>query len=354
MSVLAARLAAAIAALLVVAAAAPARAEVPLTLTWDAPAGCPTAADVRAEVERLVRFPPGRAPSPLVAEGHVEARDGRWRLRLRTERDGLPGERELEADSCASLAHAATLVMALAFGLGAPEPPAPPPPVEERPRPPPRPRVVEAPPPPPPIVEAPPPPPPVAPPPKKEPEPEPVIVVAPPPPRPPVTWSVAAESRVSRGPAPDVGWAVGVGLDATVGRVVAGVRAVGWLPGDVSVASTPPARVQVSGAGATLSLCGLALRRARVSLAGCAFGGGAALAGSSTGGLTAKSVTAPWYEAGAALRGRLRVAGALHLDLALEAAASVTRPRFALDGQGDVYTVPAFVPAAVLGLSFDI
>src|SRR5262249_161649 len=90
MSVRAARLTALVAPRPVVGAAGPARAALPLSLTWVAPTGCPTAADVRAEVERLVRFPPGQEPAALVAEGRVENRDGRWRLRLHTERDGVP------------------------------------------------------------------------------------------------------------------------------------------------------------------------------------------------------------------------------------------------------------------------
>ena len=92
---------------LVFIAASRAEAAAPLTLTWDAPAGCPTAADVRAEYERLVRSSSGRTLPALTAEAHIEPRGPRWALRLRTVRDGIPGERELEADSCASLARAA-------------------------------------------------------------------------------------------------------------------------------------------------------------------------------------------------------------------------------------------------------
>jgi hypothetical protein len=338
-----------LAAALALGAATPARAALPLTLTWDAPAACPTVDDVRAELARLVRFPAGQTPPPLVAEGHIEARDGRWHLRLRTVRDGARGERELEADSCASLAHAATLVMALAFGVAEPEPAAPPPPAPPRPAP--RPRAPEAAPPePPPVVEAPPPPPVVeAPPPKET-----IVVVAPArPSRPPAVWSLAADARVSNGPLPGVDWGADVGLDARFGRVLASLRLDAWLPTDDAVTGTP-ARMQFSGAGLTLALCGLAVDGGRLSLAGCALGGGAAITGASTGGLTAQSVTAPWYAAGLGVRARMRLVRRLSLEARVEAEASLTRPRYQLTHRGDVYAVPQLVPTAALGLSFDL
>ena len=348
-----------LAAVLIVACTAEARAALPLTLTWDAPASCPSINDVRAEVERLVRFPPGQVPPALAAQAHVETRDGRWHLWLRTERDGLPGERELEADSCASLAHAATLVMALAFGAGD-EAPAPPPPAPDRsPRPASRPRVVEAPPPPPP---APPPPPPPEPPPPPAPPETPVVVVTRPAPlpRPPMVWSLVAETRVSSGPLPGLDWGAAVGLDATRGRLSAGLRLETWLPTDDAIAGMST-RTQLSGAGLTLSLCAVAPRFGRLALSGCAVGGGAALRGSATGGLTERSATAPWYAAGLAIRARVRLWRALHLEAGGQAVASLTRPLFALTSGPtsapvftDVYTVPALVPAATLGLSLDL
>ncbi|HVU50503.1 MAG TPA: hypothetical protein VHL80_07435, partial [Polyangia bacterium] len=347
--------------LVVVAAAPPARAALPLTLTWVAPTGCPTAADVRGEVERLVRFPHGQEPKALVAEGRVEDRDGRWRLRLHTERDGVPGERELEADSCASLAHAATLVMALAFGVGENAPPPAPPPVEERPRPPPRPRVVEAPPPPPPPVETPPPPPPSPP----RPAAPPVVVAAPATPRPPTAWSIGAEMMLG-GPLPSgpasrlAGWGAGVGLAATRGRLRAELRARAWLPTDDAITGTST-RMQSSGEGLAASVCRIAARPRWGALALCATGGSAAIRGASTGGLTSTPRTAPWSFAGFAIDERLRLWRGLHLEVRLELDTSLTRPEFAL-GSGPepqamittVYAVPRVVPVLGAGLSFDL
>jgi hypothetical protein len=344
-------------ALLVLGAAAPARAALPLTLTWLAPTGCPTASDVRAEVERLVRFPPGREPSALIAEGRVESRDGRWHLRLHTDRDGVPGERDLEADSCASLAHAATLVMALAFGVGENEPPPPPPPVEERPRPASRPRVVEpAPPPPAPPVEAPPPPPQPPPP----PAPPPVVVVAPSPPPAPKSSSLAAEMILQAGPLPRPDFGAGVGFDVTKGRVTTGLRARAWFPTNDAIDGMST-RMQFWGAGLAASVCGVTQERPRMSVAICAIGAGAVLAATSTGGLSARSVRAPWYEAGPAIRVRTRLSRALELEGRLELTVSLTQPTFTLNSGTDaqpnlttVYAVPFLVPAGSLGIVFDL
>jgi hypothetical protein len=342
-------------------ASAPARAALPLTLTWEAPAGCPTADDVRAELERLVRFPPGHAPPALVAEGYIATREGRWHLRLRTVRDGLPGERELEADTCASLAHAATLVVALAFGVGdsshEASPPSPPAPEERPARPAPRLRVVEPPPP-----AAPPPPEPPAPPPPVVPRPERnekdmlIRAAAPSPSRPPTIWSLAAETRVSAGPLPGVDWGAGIGVDATSGRFVAALRLNTWLPTDDPVAGTT-ARMRYSGVGVELALCAIALEVRRFTLAGCGIGGVAALRGASSGGLADGAKIAPWYTAGIAFRGRLRVTGAMHLEARVEAPVFSNRLLFAVTDPRDprgVYTVPWDVIGAVLGLSYDL
>jgi hypothetical protein len=346
-----------VASLLVLGAAAPARAAAPLTLTWLAPTGCPTAADVRAEVDRLVRFPPGQAPPALIAEGHVENRDGRWRLRLRTERDGLPGERELEADSCASLAHAATLVIALAFGVGDNEP-APPPPVEERPRPAPRPRPVEAPPPPPPPppVETPPPPPPPLPLIEKPP----VAAVTPPAPRPPASSSIVAEVLYWSGLLPAPRFGAGLGFDVEKGRLAAGLRGRALLPTNDSVDGTP-ARMQFWAAGLALSLCASAKATPRGSLGFCALGDGAALGGTSTGGLTTKTVTAPWYAAGAGLRVRHRFSRWFELESRLEILASLTRPQFFLNSGTEAqpiltsaWAVSRLEGVITLGFVFDL
>lgn len=81
----------------------------PLDLRWDAPAGCPAAARVRARVNRLT----GSVRRQVKADAQVQREGAAFRLTLRTEVDGVAGARELRAPDCASLADAAALILAL-------------------------------------------------------------------------------------------------------------------------------------------------------------------------------------------------------------------------------------------------
>jgi hypothetical protein len=328
-------------------------AAVPLDLTWDAPAGCPSAADVVAEVERLAHEPSTEAPTRLAAEAHIEPRDARWHLRLLTRRDGVAGERVLEADSCASLAHAATLVLVLALGEGqAPRPV----PAAPAPAPPPRPAMRAAPlaPPTRAVVEpaAPPPEPPVVVTPALPLAPTLVRQAVPRPARAPVTWDVAAEARVGWGPTPaDVGY--DVGLDVARGRSVAMLRLAGW-PSDDGATAAPGVRARYEAGGATLSACVAAVRAARVVVAGCVGAGAAAVRGASAGAPFDGAATAAWYTVTPALRVRVHLAGAVHVEARVDGTTSLTRPRFVVGNFGEVYTVRRFAPASVVGLSVDL
>jgi hypothetical protein len=93
----------------------------------------------------------------------------------------------------------------------------------------------------------------------------------------------------------------------------------------------------------------------------CVVGAGAALGGTSTGGLTAESVRAPWYEAGPAIRVRRRLSRALELECRVELTVSLTRPTFALKSGADAqpsfttaYTVPFLAPSVSVGFAFDL
>jgi hypothetical protein len=99
------------AASLVALSAAPvARAAEPLTLEWSAPAGCPSHDAVLADVQRILGVTtPHRA---RVRADVTQFGPEQWSLRLSTEVDGVLGERTLEANSCASLAAAAALILA--------------------------------------------------------------------------------------------------------------------------------------------------------------------------------------------------------------------------------------------------
>lgn len=99
----------------------PSRAEetgLPLDLDWNAPAGCASAEQIRAELGRIARVRPGRTVTRLSAHGRIDKAGDSYRLTLRTERNGQTGERALTAKECRSLEREVTLVLAVAFGEG--------------------------------------------------------------------------------------------------------------------------------------------------------------------------------------------------------------------------------------------
>jgi hypothetical protein len=118
-----------------------------LALTWQAPATCPTAADVETQFVRLLGGA-NRTPSDKHVEASALVRSAssdRWSVELATVLDGAVGRRHLAGDSCASVSSAAALILALMIDPAAAErailaPPASPP---ER-APPPAPRAPEA------------------------------------------------------------------------------------------------------------------------------------------------------------------------------------------------------------------
>lgn len=100
------------------------------TLSLNAPAQCPSEADVREDIDRLVGERNNDAPN-LTAWLRIEAEPGGvWRLLLETELDGTPGEREVEGNSCDAVARAAAVTLALMLNPhadGEPEKSTPPP-----------------------------------------------------------------------------------------------------------------------------------------------------------------------------------------------------------------------------------
>jgi hypothetical protein len=109
-------------------------AEPELGLAWQAPAGCPSPAEVEAQFVRLLggetRLPSGKHID-ATAVVRSSAPD-RWSLELATVLDGAPGRRNLTGDSCASVSSAAALILALMIDPAAAErailaPPARPP-----------------------------------------------------------------------------------------------------------------------------------------------------------------------------------------------------------------------------------
>ncbi len=90
-----------------------------LALTWSAPRECPQAAGARKLVADYLREARLAEASPnarvLRATATIRHRGGTWELKLATELDGEPGERTLEAGTCADVAAAGALVLAFAI-----------------------------------------------------------------------------------------------------------------------------------------------------------------------------------------------------------------------------------------------
>lgn len=90
-----------------------------LSLVWSAPRECPQTAGVRQLVAdylgeaRLAQASP--TARVLRATATIRHHGGRWDLKLETELDGEPGERTLEASTCADVAAAGALVLAFAI-----------------------------------------------------------------------------------------------------------------------------------------------------------------------------------------------------------------------------------------------
>lgn len=84
-----------------------------LVVQWEAPAGCPDAAAVRARVVRLVGEAAAGA-ARLTARAAVRAEGGRWALDLELSGETGTGRRALAAARCDELAGAAALVIAIA------------------------------------------------------------------------------------------------------------------------------------------------------------------------------------------------------------------------------------------------
>lgn len=99
--------------------AAPAREQAPtpvLDLEWRAPAGCPTAEEIRDRVEAVLgrAFPP-QSDRVLSVHGSITRTGGsQWRLALTMADGGDADERSFEADTCDALREPAAVVIAVA------------------------------------------------------------------------------------------------------------------------------------------------------------------------------------------------------------------------------------------------
>jgi hypothetical protein len=284
---------------------------------------------VVAELERITRVKPGREITPVRAQAKIErTTDGRYRLRLLTEREGQSGETELDATSCPVLKRGVTLVLALTLGDGvdvvdeaeASKPEAPQPDANANKPTPPKP-----------------------------------AQVAPARPLAAPAGSERAALRLSPWLAASGAWGLlrkpsfGPQLGVALGKThwQARVDATFWPP----VAGARYQNIESSYLAFIGALGGCArVMPAGWSLAGCAGLQIGAIHGSSQGALHDGSATAPWY----AVAPSVVVTAPAPIAVRLEASLAVAfdPPRFAIQYSGDVYTVSRFVPALSVGLSW--
>ena len=314
----------------------PARAQsgLPLELSWDAPAECPSADDVHTELARIAHARPGHVLEPLRAEARVRRDHRRYLLDVHTEHQGRAGERRVDAKDCKTLVRTLTLILALTFGAGV--------------------ELAEE------SAET-----PQAPPAEAAPAPSPAPAPAPPPPTPsPAPPAPLREARVDAarprwfvlaGPelawklAPRVAPGVVLGAGLTHGWLMAQLRASAFAAPVSTVG--PGMTARFAGGSARLSGCGQ-VPFWQLSGALCAGAGASFVHGKASGASEDLSATAPWYTAQARASLRAPRNARLQGELAGGFDVSLNRPRFVIEGLGEIHQVSRLVPSLSLGLLF--
>jgi hypothetical protein len=298
------------------AAAGIATGELPLRLTWTAPAGCPDLATERAEIRRRVgEVDQAQAAKPISAQVEIRATSpGAFRLSLRTRVGESIGERELTGSDCHQLADAAALVLALLVNPNAS--------------------------------------------PNASPNPEPPTPPTLSPPAPPVTTSFAPRTGsgcgidgvLAGGVLPGLAGGLGVRIFHQSGHLAAAARAGGFFAKEKPAAMLPGATASFYRLESTVQLCAATLADRRLGAALCLGGALVRLHGDSSGVSSPGQATSYWPEALLEALGHLRLTSATRLHIAAEARGLGSRPDFAILGLGSVYRPAAFSLRGALGL----
>lgn len=323
-----------------------------LSLTWQAPEECPDETFVRAEIDRLLAEGP---PPTAQIEAHAvvsRTSEGRWRVHIATVRDGVAGERSIEAASCRPLAEATALIVVLAIDPARANAAPVRPPGESAAAP------------------------------DGSPGPNPSPVATPPSPPRSAETTVPLPAAVSRTSAPLLGRsgpAVHAGVFAAVGGDIGTLPAPAVGAALTAFAIVGPLRLEAYGAywfgrsthgqtliGQTLASYGGTISLATAGATGCmVLGRGrfdvAPCAGVELGdlhGVGAPSIDTPgtsdgwWVAVVGALHGTMRLFGPLRLGLRVEGAVPLVRDRFVADVNGQspaVFRTPVVVGRAFLG-----
>jgi len=296
-----------------------------VSLTWEAPAGCPSSERILAETDRILAGSTVRTDPPIEARARVRQDGERWVLSLETRRGDAVGTRELAGESCTALGEAMIVILVLMIDPAL-------------------------------IAEAPP---------RLEPEPvavvtpprqAPVVVSQPAPPPPPPSpgcrWGRPALALSALGdlgalPAPAAGGELGFGLRRCALGASAAFRALYPRTGEAELDA---------GAGGDLWLAAgaLALGVAR-DLGPLELGarGGVevgAMSGRGVGINHPDSGRALWLAASAGAVLRLQLAAQLAALMGLDLVVPLRRPRFVIDDLGSVHRAAAVTGRLALGL----
>jgi hypothetical protein len=286
-----------------------------LTLSWQAPTGCPDQASERAEIRRRLAGADRPAAEPIVANGEIR-RDPTvgYVLSLRTVVGDTTGERVLSGQDCQQLAQAAALILAMLINPEAAQ---------------------QAPPSAPPAPAAPPSPP-------------------PPPPSPPPRsgLGVGLDALLATGVLP--GLAEGLALRVFYGRgiIMASAQVAGFLPKKKDAPVWPGATASFYRLDSALEIC--ATKTTSRGLGGtlCVGGSLARLHGRSAGVTDPGQAAGTWIEAVIEPSVHLHLTPGLRLRLAGDVRGFGARPDLAIAGLGSVYRPPAFNYRLALGIDF--
>lgn len=287
----------------------------PYALTYRAPEGCPTEAQLRADVAAHVRG--GTRPSGVQIRIEIASAGAQFSGELfATDRFGSENRQSLVGADCAEIAHALAFLAGLAVELG-----------ERRPS-----EVVATSPPPAPPAE---------------------------PPRPERSFAITGwvMAGVTGGLAdvPSPSGEIGVGLESTRPRLWApGIAAALLVAGDSQI-DGPRGSAQLSLLGGRLAACPLRFARSKVDLRPCAGVTFGQVWGRATSLMNAPSVTEPWLSAEATLAVRWLATSRILLEVEGGAVFPIERPSFAFafqpDGQA-FFTVPSVTGRVSAGCGF--
>jgi hypothetical protein len=309
-----------------VAAAAPPE-PAPFSLTVTAPPECPSTEALRAEVLRLARVgtdSPRRLDAIVVV---TQTADGHFALELRTDLEGVSGERSFEGSSCQAVSDAAALTLALMLNpeVGREEPveaAAEPAPAKAEP------------------AAAASPPPPSAPPPK------PAL------PGPRFRGTVAVFGGVQGGILPEPGFDLGASFGVSLEPVSL------WL--GVSYDPEQDARLSGSTAGATLSAGSARLlgcwdfSRSEDSIGPCAGAELGRIEGFGAGISDPQGGNIYWTSAVLGLSASLELWPPVHVYATLSALVTVDPPQVYLEGIGKVHEPAGFAARSQVGAAIDL